>query len=192
MSLTAIPATRREKHSDGGDFLAVVQDAVAAAVGTDVSIIVNDRIDVALAAGAHGVHVGQSDLPCTAVRRLVGSAMIVGVSVSTAAEAQRAARDGADYVGAGAVFATPTKESSEAIGVDGLCTVVAGSPVPVVAIGGIKPENVDDVMASGCAGVAVVSGMFGADDLETATRDLRKCVEAAALSHAVQRSAAYG
>jgi hydroxymethylpyrimidine kinase / phosphomethylpyrimidine kinase / thiamine-phosphate diphosphorylase len=159
----------REKNAEGGAFLGAVRAAVDAAGG--VPVIVNDRADVALAAGAAGVHVGQSDLPCTVVRRLLPSAMLVGVSVSNAQEARQAARDGADYVGAGAVFATATKETSEAIGVEGLSAIVEASPVPVVAIGSIKVDNVAQVMASGCAGVAVVSSIFAAADVSAACQE---------------------
>jgi thiamine-phosphate diphosphorylase len=148
---------------------------MAAAEPAGVPVIVNDRIDVALAAGAHGVHVGQDDLPCTAVRQIVGSGMIVGVSVKTAEQAAQAALDGADYVGAGAVFDTTTKDS-RAIGVDGLCDIVRVCPVPVLGIGGIQEGNVGEVMAAGAAGIAVVSAVFAANDVEEACRVLRHAV----------------
>ena len=99
--------------------------------------------------------------------------MIVGVSAGNTAEAQKAAEDGADYVGVGAVFPTTTKEDSSAIGLEGLKEVVKGSPLPVVAIGGINHDNVSQVMEVGCAGVAVVSCVFGVDDVEGAVRSLR-------------------
>ena len=162
----------REKTADGATFLQTVQAALRAAAPYDVPVIVNDRIDIALAAGAHGVHVGQEDLPCAEVRRLVGSAMIVGVSVKSREQALQAARDGADYVGAGAVYATDTKKSSVAIGIEGLQAMVRASPLPVVAIGGIKAGNARDVATSGCDGIAVVTGIFGADDVAQACRDL--------------------
>ena len=167
-----------EKSAGGEAFLDAVTEALAAAAQAGVPVIVNDRVDVALAANADGVHIGQDDLPCAAVRRIVGPSMIVGVSVKTEEEAIAAARDGADYVGAGAVFATATKES-EAIGVDAIARIVAASPVPVVAIGGINAGNAAEVMGSGCAGVAVVSALFAAQDVAAATRELHGIVSAA-------------
>lgn len=164
-----------EKDADGGAFLETVTEALAAAAAAGVPVIVNDRVDVALAARAHGVHIGQDDMPCAAVRRLVGPSMIVGVSVKSPEEAVAAARDGADYVGVGAVFATATKQS-EAIGVEAIARIVAASPVPVVAIGGIKADNAAEVMRSGCAGVAVVSALFAAQDVAAATRELHGIV----------------
>lgn len=104
---------------------------------------------------------------------MVGDRMILGVSVSNITEARKAAQAGADYVGVGAVFATTTKDSSTEIGLDALKEVVQGSPLPVVAIGGINHENVAQVMEAGCAGVAVVSCVFGGDDVEGSVRSLR-------------------
>ena len=152
--------------------------ALAAAAPAGVPVLVNDRVDVALAAGAHGVHIGQGDLPCAAVRRLVGSSLIVGVSCKTAEQAVAAARAGADYVGVGAVYPTNTKDS-KAIGVDGLAAVVRASPIPVVAIGGLKAHNVAPAMQAGAAGVAVVTALFAADDIAAATADVLAAVNAA-------------
>jgi thiamine-phosphate diphosphorylase len=169
----------RDKRSDGAAFLRAVQDGLEAAEPSGVQVIVNDRVDVAIAAGAHGVHVGQSDMPCAAVRRLVGPSMLIGVSVKTSEQAFEAARAGADYVGAGAVFSTTTKAST-CIGLDGLLTIVAASPIPVVAIGGVGADNVADVLATNCAGAAVVSALFGADDVAAAAAELRKMLKWAA------------
>lgn len=104
---------------------------------------------------------------------MVGDRMILGVSAANILEARKAAEDGADYVGVGAVFATSTKEDSTAIGLEGLREVTKGSPLPVVAIGGINHDSVAQVMDAGCAGVAVVSCVFGVDDVEGAVRSLR-------------------
>jgi thiamine-phosphate diphosphorylase len=105
--------------------------------------------------------------------------VLIGVSVKTPEQALEAAQAGADYVGAGAVFATATKEST-CIGVDGLRAVVAASPIPVVAIGGVGAENVADAVAAGCAGVAVVSALFGAADIAAAAAELREKAKRAA------------
>jgi thiamine-phosphate pyrophosphorylase len=125
--------------------------------------IVNDRLDVALAANADGVHVGQDDMPAEAVKDV--SELILGVSVSNAVEAIEAERAGADYLGAGPVFQTSTKEDAgEAIGISGLKEIVGKTRLPVVAIGGINHSNALAVLESGCAGIAVISAIAAAPD----------------------------
>jgi thiamine-phosphate diphosphorylase len=144
-----------------------------------VPLIINDRVDIALAVGPDvGVHVGQDDMPAQAVRRLLGPSRILGVSVKTTEEADKAARDGADYVGCGAVVATSTKDSS-VIGLEGLRKVCDTSPVPVVAIGGVSAVNARDVINVGAAGIAVVSAIFSAPDVALATADLAKIIDSA-------------
>jgi hydroxymethylpyrimidine kinase/phosphomethylpyrimidine kinase/thiamine-phosphate diphosphorylase len=191
----------RQKHCDGGKFLAAVRSALAVCRAAGVPLLVNDRVDVALAAGADGVHVGQDDLPAAAVRRMLGPRAIVGVSVKTAEEAVKAQADGADYVGCGAVFATGTKDSS-VIGIEGLRAVCDAIDIPVVAIGGVGAANAEQVLLSaprrvrpggggrggggdkammtgGCAGLAVVSAIFGKEDARGAAEELRAAVERA-------------
>lgn len=145
-----------------------------------VLFIVNDRVDVALAVDADGVHVGQDDMPAPLARKLMGPGKIVGVSVDNVEQALQAERDGANYLGAGPIFATPTKpDAAPPIGVEGLAEICRRVSIPVVAIGGINAENAAAVIKAGAAGVAVVSAVVAAPDVEAAARRLREVVEAA-------------
>ncbi|KAF5829310.1 Phosphomethylpyrimidine kinase-domain-containing protein [Dunaliella salina] len=163
----------REKSACGGAFLAEVKSVLPVCRAAGVPLIVNDRVDVALAAGPDvGVHVGQEDIPASEVRQLLGPNRILGVTVKSVEEALRAKQDGADYLGAGAVYASSTKDSG-VIGLPGLAKVcTAAAPVPVVAIGGIQTANALEPLRAGAVGVAVVSVLFGADDVQEATRKL--------------------
>lgn len=161
----------REKEAPAGAFLATVL-AVAAVLPEDVALVVNDRVDVFLAARAAGarvagVHVGQSDLPVDLVRRLVGPDALVGLSAATPEEL-RAAGSGpgrVDYVGIGALRATATKpDAPTPLGVAGFARLVAASTLPAVAIGGIVPADLGPLRAAGAAGAAVVSGICAAPD----------------------------
>jgi thiamine-phosphate pyrophosphorylase len=146
-----------------------------------VSLIVNDRVEVAKAAGAAGVHLGQDDLDADRARGILGPDKLIGVSAGTPEEAARVDRALADYVGVGSVYATATKPDAGApIGLGGLEALgEALSPLPVVAIGGIGVGNAAKVMASGAAeGVAVVSAICSAPDPERAARDLRRAIAA--------------
>jgi thiamine-phosphate diphosphorylase len=141
--------------------------------------VVNDRLDVALACGADGVHLGQDDLPVAAARRLA-PALVLGVSAATPEEARAAAAAGADYLGVGSVFATGSKpDAGAAIGPEGLGRVVAATSLPVVAIGGITANNAVRALATGAVGVAVISAVVAAEDVEGAARALRRQVDAA-------------
>ena len=127
-----------------------------------VFVLVNDRVDVAAGVpGAAGAHVGQGDLPAPLARRALGHTRLLGISVRTPEQAVEAARQGADYVGAGAVFPTGTKEDAAVIGLAGLAEIVRVSPIPVVAIGGVTAANAGDAIRAGASGVAVVSAVFG-------------------------------
>ena len=146
--------------------------------GTGIALLVNDRLDVALAAGADGVHLGQSDLPVRSARRLAGPEMIIGWSVSGADElaaAARLPRDTVDYLGIGPVFATPTKpEAAAATGIDGLRRLVADTDLPSVAIGGVHADNAGEVLGTGVDGLCVVSEICAAPDPEFVAGRLRK------------------
>ncbi|MCL5952382.1 MAG: thiamine phosphate synthase [Chloroflexi bacterium] len=145
-----------------------------------VPLIIDDRVDVALAVGAEGVHVGQEDMPASLARRLIGQDKVLGVSAANPDEAVAAAADGADYVGVGAVFATGSKaDAGEAIGIQGLIRVTRTSPLPVVGIAGINVSNAASVIRAGAVGVAVISAVVGADDVEAAARQLRDIVDKA-------------
>lgn len=154
----------RDKGAGARALFEAAKEAMAQ-VGSRVVVLVNDRPDVALAAGAHGVHVGAEDLPVAQVRRLVGPERIVGATVRTLAEARAALAEGADYVGFGPVFPTSTKALPvEARGLSMLAEVARGAGLPVVAIGGIGAGNAAAVAAAGAAAGAVVSDVLGAAD----------------------------
>lgn len=170
----------REKSLGARRFLEEVRELQAVLAGTGVPLFVNDRVDVALAARADGVHVGQDDLPTAEARRLVGPSMLLGVSVASADEARRALSDGANYVSVSPVFLTPTKPDAElAVGIEGVARVrSAAGDAPVLGIGGINAGNARAVVTAGSDGVAVVSAVMSAPDPEAAAADLRREVDA--------------
>ncbi|MFQ5912741.1 MAG: thiamine phosphate synthase [Nitrospinota bacterium] len=137
-------------------------------------LIVNDRLDVALAVGADGVHLGADDLPLAPARKIAPRGFIIGGSVDTPDEARQAEAEGADYLGAGPVFPTETKQTSNpVIGPAGLEAIVKAVSIPVVGIGGINPGNVGEVISTGAAGAAVASAVVSSADPEAAVRALR-------------------
>ncbi|HUG15923.1 MAG TPA: thiamine phosphate synthase [Thermomicrobiales bacterium] len=139
----------------------------------DTLFVMNDRVDIALAVGADGAHLGASDLPVTVARRLMGDDAIIGYSPETESDRVAAEAAGASYLGVGPVYTTATKDDAgEAIGLDGLRRVVEATPLPVVGIGGIGVEQARDVLATGAAGVAIVSAVFMASDPAKAARRL--------------------
>lgn len=155
----------RSKYKDGG---AMYQEALALKElcdRYDVPLIINDRVDVALAVGAAGVHVGQDDLPCSVVRQLVGSDFVIGVSAHNPEEARKAAADGADYLGCGAVFGTGTKAGVAKLGLERLRSIREAVTLPMVGIGGVKADNYAEVLATGAYGAAIISGILAADDI---------------------------
>lgn len=146
----------------------------------DVDLIVNDRIALAHAIGADGVHLGQDDLPPATARELLGPEAIVGVSVATVSEARLAAISGADYLGVGAVYGTDSKPEAEpagdGIGIQQVADIAASVTIPVVAIGGITPENASGPIQAGASAVAVITAITQATDPEAATTALRDAV----------------
>ena len=145
----------------------------AATRAASALLIVNDRLDVALAAEADGVHLGQDDLPAARARRLLPPGRLLGVSTHDVAQARRAVADGADYIGVGPVFATATKDTGYApLGLACLSAIAAAVPVPVVAIGGIGPAEAADAIRAGAMAVAVISALMAAPDIAAATRAL--------------------
>lgn len=139
-----------------------------------VPLIINDRVDIALAARADGVHVGQSDLPAPEVRRIIGKDRIVGVSVSSLEEALRAQRDGADYLGVGAMYATGTKTDAELVRMEELHRIKNRVPLPAVVIGGINETTLPDFRGTEIDGIAVVSALIGAEDIAGEARKLKQ------------------
>jgi len=144
-----------------------------------VPFIVNDRLDIALAVDADGLHVGQSDLPASVARRILGPGKILGVSVDTVEQAILAEKDGADYLGVGPVFeARGTKpDTGEPMGVDCIARIRRHCRLPIVAIGGINAENAGKVREAGADAVAVISAIVSADDISQATRRLKRVLE---------------
>lgn len=136
----------------------------------NVPLIINDRLDIAMAVGAAGVHLGQDDLPCAAARKLLGEDYIIGVSAHNPAEAKAALQSGADYLGCGAVFGTATKADVKKLGTDGLAAICREKGLPVVGIGGVTADNYREVRAAGADGAAIVSGILAQPDIRTTVR----------------------
>ncbi len=153
-------------------------DAMAHDRRSGCLFFVNDRVDVAMAAGADGVHLGQEDLALEAARSLGGMDMIVGISATTAEQAKEAEAGGADYLGVGPVFATPSKPDAVfPIGLEGLKGIRDAVALPIVAIGGIAESNARQVFEAGADGIAVISAVTGAADMIEAVRGLRRLVD---------------
>lgn len=175
----------RDKTGSTRDIIEAVRAIRAAIAGSGVPLLVNDRVGVALAAGADGAHVGQDDMAPEDARRLLGPEAIIGLSVKTPAEAAAAPLDLLDYVCIGGVFATTSKDNpNPPVGVDGFAGLAAQIRVrapgyPVGAIAGITAETAGSLIAAGADGVAVISEIFGKDDVEAAARKLREAVDAA-------------
>ena len=140
-------------------------------------LIIHDRVDIALAVDAAGVHVGQSDLPADVVRRMVGPDKLVGVSVGSVAEAQKAKRDGADYLGIGAMFATDTKKDAEVVSFETLTRIRQEVELPNVVIGGINETTAPRFSKRVTDGLAVVSAIIAQPDIQAAARHLRAIFE---------------
>ncbi|XP_074275015.1 thiamine biosynthetic bifunctional enzyme TH1, chloroplastic [Silene latifolia] len=165
----------REKDVDTLDFIEAAKECLSICHSKGIHLLINDRVDVALACNADGVHVGQSDMPVPLVRSLLGPEKIIGISCKTPEQARQAWIDGADYIGSGGVFPTNTKANNRTIGLDGLKDVCLASKLPVVAIGGIgasKARSVIELDAPNLEGVAVVSALFDTECVYSATREL--------------------
>jgi thiamine-phosphate pyrophosphorylase len=168
----------REKIVSTGDFYQIALEIHAITRRCHLPLVINDRLDIALAVGAEGLHLGQSDLPLPAARRLAGNRLFIGLSASTEEEALRAQAEGADYLGVGAVYPTGSKDDAgEAIGLERLAAIRAAVPIPVVAIGGVNEANAARVMETGVAGIAVISGILSQPNIEAAARNLRRIVD---------------
>ncbi len=171
----------RDKGASTRELVALARRLQRGLEGAAVPLIVNDRVDVALAVEADGAHVGQSDLPPEAARRLLGPRRWLGLSVTTAAEAAAVDPAVVDHVGLGPVFTTPTKEDAGlGLGLAALATLRARIPLPCVAIGGLDATTAAGVRAAGCDGQAVVRALLAADDVEAAAEALLAARDAAA------------
>lgn len=168
----------REKQRGGREYLRLAQAVKEITDSHQVPLIIDDRVDVALACGAAGVHVGQSDLPVWAARKLMGPDAIVGATAKTVPQAKEAWEQGADYLGVGALFPTETKVNTVLTPIETLRDIVAAVPIGIVGIGGLDETNVDILSGSGAQGAAVVRAIVKADDPEEAARRLRRRIEA--------------
>lgn len=164
----------REKHLDKDEFLKEATEIKALCAEYKVPFVINDDVDIALKIDADGVHVGQSDMKAGDVRAKLGPDKIIGVSAQTVEQALLAEKNGADYLGVGAVFATSTKEDAVEVGPEVLKAICKAVSIPVVAIGGITKDNVIWLKGSGIAGIAVISAVFAQPDIKAAAAKLRK------------------
>lgn len=170
----------REKECSTRQFVAEARAVREVLAGTGVPLIINDRLDVALAVGADGVHLGQTDMHIADARRIVGSSMLIGISAECVEDAVRAEAEGADYVGISPVFSTPTKtDTAPALGLEGVALIRAAVSLPLVGIGGVKPENAAEILRAGCDGVAVVSAIVSAPDPQQAAAELKTIIRQA-------------
>ena len=167
----------REKSLSSRDFYEVARLVREITSQSSVPFLVNDRLDIALAVDADGVHVGQEDLPCGAVRRIMGDDKIVGVSVSNLPEALAARDAGADYLGVGAMYATGTKTDADITSMDELKRIRAAIDLPLVVIGGINADTVPNFKGTGIDGIAVVSAIVAQPDVAGAAGKLKKMFE---------------
>ena len=168
----------REKQLEEGTFLEEAKELQALCRQRRIPFLVNDNVDIALAMNADGVHVGQSDMEALDVRKKLGPDKIIGASAQTVEQALLAQAHGADYLGVGAVFPTGSKDDAVEVPFETLKAICQAVRIPVVAIGGISKANVEELRGSGICGVAVISAIYGADDIEGAARELKEAVRA--------------
>ncbi len=167
----------REKDLPAREFIALGEKLLHILSPRGIPLLINDRVDIALAIGADGVHIGQSDIPYPVARKILGPRAIIGLSVETISQAEEANRYDLNYIAASPVFTTPTKkELINELGLEGVSKIRAVSRHPMVAIGGIKSINAADVIRAGADGVAIVSGICSAEDPEKASDELKKIV----------------
>ena len=164
----------REKDLDEDSFINEAIEVKNICRKHDVPLIINDNVNVALKSGADGVHVGIEDMPIDEIRRTVPDSFIIGATCKTVEQAQSAERLGADYMGVGAVFPSPTKKNAVRITREQLKEICTSVSIPAVAIGGISLENVDELKGGGMSGIAVVSAVFSADDIQKAASLLKE------------------
>ena len=167
----------REKELSEEDFLAEAKEIKALCSRYHVPFFINDNVDIAIKCQADGVHVGQEDMKASDVRSKVGDQMIIGVSAHSVEEAVEAVKNGADCLGVGAMFTTSTKADASVLPKETLRAICEAVDVPVVAIGGIGESNILELAGTGADGVALVSAIFGAADIEAQCRKLRALSE---------------
>lgn len=163
----------REKNISHGEFVKLATSVKKVTDQHKIPFVINDNIEVAKAVNADGVHIGQDDIDAKTARKLLGQKKIIGVSAKTVEEALRAQRDGADYIGSGAIFTTSTKKDANVISIDTLKEICQAVSIPVVAIGGIQESNVLKLKGTGISGISVISAIFSKPDIFIATKKLR-------------------
>jgi thiamine-phosphate pyrophosphorylase len=164
----------REKNMESGEFYNIALEVKKIAGKYDVPLIINDRLDIMLAVDADGLHIGQKDLPLDVTRNIIGKNKILGYSVKNVEQALYGQKF-ADYLGAGSVFATATKaDIGKPIGIKGLKKIQSAVTIPVVGIGGINKNNIEDLKAAGIAGISLVSAVLGAEDIQKAAQEIKK------------------
>ena len=165
----------REKDASSREFYGIARALRRVTKERKVPLVINDRLDIALAVGAQGLHIGQSDLPLDAARKIAGRRLFIGVSASTVEEARAAESGGADYLGVGPVFPTGSKaDAGNAIGIAWLAEICSAVRIPAAAIGGIGAQNAAAVMEAGAAGLAVISAILSRPDIKAAAEQLRR------------------
>ncbi|TCS72247.1 thiamine-phosphate pyrophosphorylase [Muricomes intestini] len=162
----------REKNSSSLEFYETAKKIRKITRKYNIPLIINDRVDIALAVDADGVHVGQSDLPVKVVRRIIGQDKIVGVSAAKLSEARQAAEDGADYLGVGAMYPTDTKADARPVTMEELKEIRSAVNLPIVVIGGINQKTLHNFKGTGIDGLAVVSAVIAAENIEKAAHDM--------------------
>lgn len=165
----------REKNVSSKEFYEIAKDIKSITDKYNVPLIINDRLDIALAIDAEGLHIGQKDLPASLVRKIIGEDKILGVSVNNIEDALKAQRDGADYLGVGAIFPTKSKKDAENTSIQTLKEIKNVVNIPIVAIGGIKETNIQKLKGTNIDGVAVISAILGKEDIKKACENL-KCL----------------
>ncbi len=167
----------REKNCTAGEFLNTARTLKQKLSGSGIPLVINDRVDVAMAAGADGVHIGQEDLPYAVVREMVGPNCIIGISINTYDQLWQALRTDVDYLSISPVFTTQTKaDIKEPFGLEGLKKARAMTDKPLITIGGINRDNLSDIMSTGMDGVALVSAVCSADSPADAARELVRII----------------
>lgn len=173
----------REKNCSTIEFIKEALSVKEYLKRCNIPLIINDRVDVAQAIGADGVHLGQTDMPLTMAKDILKGSMIIGISVESLEDAVQAEKDGADYIGISPIFATPTKtDTSPPLGLEGLKEISRAVSLPKVAIGGLNKENAGEVIFNGAGGVAVVSAIVSANDPRKAAEKLSSIIKKARIS----------
>ena len=167
----------REKGSDSLELFNIAKEVKKITDKHNIPLIIDDRIDIAMAVDATGVHLGQEDIPCTVARQILGSDKILGVSANNITEALKAQSDGADYLGCGSVFNTSTKNNVTSLKIQELREIKEKVNIPVVAIGGINEKNVLELRGTGIDGIAIVSAILGKDNIKKAAEELKYTIE---------------